>query len=231
MPDSGEETDQLQPEREAEIDPYVQVAGRLAGQELQLIEELKELRRGDSGQLATPDNRSAFTYFDDGRYELTYFADENIGGFGTKQITLKYSPSSKDENYNATGVDTGIVLDVGVNTEHGKGEQLKDYANPNDEQNLDDWIERRLSPIFIKTEYLFSPNGEYAKVVQLPRGFDDGRPEIKHFYNLPKRKQVLGEMSAGDFELAAGGIGLLKKAIESLRSSDVTFETLKGNSD
>lgn len=126
---------------------------------------------------------------------------ENLEGMGGKFIVFskgfkKYPNDFPDH----VGVDSLNRLDVGIHTD------------PQTRADIE-MLEDRKAINLIQSIYFFDPDGNYGKVVSMPRSIPDTREDIGNPAVI--QKYANAEMTMGDFELAKAALEMLDRRLRS----------------
>lgn len=195
---------------EDERDPAKMLAKELAARERQLVEQIQKLikDKGANGKTYISDSES-YIFCSETGFNL-HTRTDNLKGFGMGGVDLFYSPGNSEQLTNTVGVETNVILGIGVNTE-GLDEKLKEF-----EQGYS-WY--AYAAVLSGTQMLFSEQGDSVKLTLLPLEFEDPRPVIETFDPI---KKVKTEITPGDFELAAGALAILEKAVNGIKTGPTT---------
>ena len=132
-----------------------------------------------------------------------------MGRDGMHHVTVHHTESKGRYSPNI-GFDTPVHVEITVHTDEPTREQVTQQAQEH----------RRYYALtaFLRTDYYFTQDGKYAKVVHIPSYIRDPRPSLAEDMFIMKKfgsmRKVAAPMKAGDFELANSALIILREAMQ-----------------
>lgn len=196
-------------------------AGVLVGLIAQLDEE-RCIQQGDN------------FYFHREEEHMSLSLDEMFDGFGHSNVVFwHYFKDGQERFRNNLGVDTPNRLTLGINTDTLSAEQVRDYLTtsikdlgmwdsiPDDQKSGYEDITFPAIGLSddIETDLFVDRNGNYAKVLGLPRVIKDPRKQVDiEGYQVKNMQFVRAQMTPRDFVLMKTALSTMTQRVqESLR--------------
>lgn len=180
------------------INPEVasQMAKAIAKRQVAMIELLRNYPPHNK-----PDDHT-FIEKDEFKLRIATHNESVLPLTGTKFITFVHGFKKYPGDFpELVGTDTLNRLDIGVHTDEQTQEQIEG-------------LQERDPKAFniLQSIYFFDENGNYGKIVSLPRYFRDDRPDVGHPGVI--QKYIIGEMKPGDFELVDIALSILENKLQ-----------------